>query len=200
MRYMILVSILLLSGFAGPIQGEPEAPFHLPTPEGWFIETIPFPLGFAPEIDYEGLEELRFAPGMFKTDQEDFWTYAFVWWIPSATELNAEILEADMNAYYGGLASDVGVGKVDPSDITVTRSKVKAVEVPEGGPLKFEGTIDTFDSFASLEAITLNFRAEVIPCSAEGRLAVFFELSPQPTTHEVWTDLHDIRKGFRCEL
>ena len=42
-----------------------EIPFSMPTPEGWRTETIPFPLEFAPELEYEGLEELRFAPGMF---------------------------------------------------------------------------------------------------------------------------------------
>ena len=31
------------------------------TPEGWQYERIDFPLAFAPELDYEGFEELRVA-------------------------------------------------------------------------------------------------------------------------------------------
>lgn len=47
------------------------ADFTLPIPEGWRTETIPFPLEFAPELSYEGYEELRFSPGMFKAGDED---------------------------------------------------------------------------------------------------------------------------------
>src|SRR5688500_2734436 len=53
-----------------------DVPFAWPVPAGWRTETIPFPLGFAPTLPYTGIEELRFAPGMFKAGSDDFWTYA----------------------------------------------------------------------------------------------------------------------------
>ena len=57
------------------------APFTFPTPPRWRTETIPFPLEFAPELAYVGLEELRFAPGMFKAGAEDFWKSKSGWFI-----------------------------------------------------------------------------------------------------------------------
>src|SRR5262249_653024 len=47
----------------------PAAKLEWPLPEGWRSETIPFPLDFARDLPLEGVEELRFAPGMFKTDR-----------------------------------------------------------------------------------------------------------------------------------
>ncbi|MBL4705559.1 MAG: hypothetical protein JKY54_13630 [Flavobacteriales bacterium] len=32
-------------------------------PDNWKSEIIPFPLGFAPSIDFVGIEDLRFSPG-----------------------------------------------------------------------------------------------------------------------------------------
>jgi hypothetical protein len=202
MHKFLLVAILVLSIFALPAQAEQkpdELPFHLPTPEGWKTETIPFPLGFAPELDYEGFEELRFAPGMFKPEEEDFWSYTFVWWVPAATEISAAILQRDLDAYYGGLNHGVNDKEENQPEIPAVRSTVRAVDVAEDAPLEYAGTIDTFDSFVTQKPISLNFRAEVITCADQGHIAVYFELSPQATTHGVWENLHRIREGFRCE-
>src|SRR4051794_9456116 len=86
-----LTLLLLLGACAAP---RPPAPppeqtrsaaaspsFTLPLPPGFRTETIPFPLGFAPDLPYRGVEELRFAPGMFQPGAPDFWSYAFVWWL-----------------------------------------------------------------------------------------------------------------------
>ena len=105
------VLLLLTIVLASPVfSEEPEAslPFHLPAPEGWLTETIPFPLDFAPELDYQGLEELRFAPGMFKTESENLWSYTFVWWFPDSTEVSNERLEKDLSRYFEGLMVAVG--------------------------------------------------------------------------------------------
>ncbi|MEM7393198.1 MAG: hypothetical protein AAF492_12705, partial [Verrucomicrobiota bacterium] len=48
------------------------------TPKGWFGERIALPTGFAPDMTLKGVEEIRFAPGMFKPDAADFFTYVFV--------------------------------------------------------------------------------------------------------------------------
>ena len=53
--------------------------FDWPIPDGWRGETIPFPLGFAPELAYQGVEELRFPPGFLDPGASHFWSYAFVW-------------------------------------------------------------------------------------------------------------------------
>jgi hypothetical protein len=81
-RNILLFFALALApeALAQKAPSKPDVPFVLPTPEGWRTETLHFPLEFAPQLPYQGLEELRFSPGMFKPGREDFWTYAFVFW------------------------------------------------------------------------------------------------------------------------
>lgn len=191
MKKVFLVSTLIFCAAAHTTWADVEIPFLMPIPDGWGTETIHFPLGFAPQLEYEGFEELRFAPGMFEPESEDFWTYAFVWWIPSSSIINGEILQRDLEAYYRGLANQ--------PDSPAVQVRINSVEDPAGGSLRFEGTIETIDTFVTQEPVSLTVRVEVLRCDEQNRVGVFFELSPQPTTHSVWTKLHEIRQGFRCD-
>jgi hypothetical protein len=175
----------------------PAIPFHMPVLDGWRTETIPFPLGFAPALEYEGLEELRFSPGMFDPESDAVWTYAFVWWVPRDTAIDAGRLSRDLDAYFRGLADAVAEPKKVQPDPATFKGGLRAVEAADGNP-RFEGRVGTFDAFATLSGVELNVRAEVLPCAEVGQLAVLFLLSPQPTSHEVWAQLGAIRDGFRC--
>jgi hypothetical protein len=53
--------------------------YKLITPDGWTVERLPFPIEFAPQIPYKGVEELRFAPGWGDIKSDEHWTYAFLW-------------------------------------------------------------------------------------------------------------------------
>ena len=172
-------------------------PFTLPTPAGWRTETIPFPLAFAPELDYTGLEELRFAPGMFTAGAEDYWTYAFVWWIPLATDAGAERLQADLEAYFFGLTRVVARGKgFDPGNPTYEATLTR---IDGSSPGRLRGRVVTFDAFTTRSPVELNVRIENHPCDQAGRRALIFLLSPQGEDHAVWGELERIREGFRCE-
>jgi len=189
---------LVLFLLAFPAFGqETEIPFSLPMPEGWRGETIDFPLEFAPELKYEGFEELRFSPGMFKPESEDFWTYAFVWWVPLSTTLDAATLDADLEAYFRGLSKSVNASQDFEPEKMEFRASLAAEKTAGEGEL-FVGKVVTFDAFATRESVTLNVRIESRRCEAAERLVVFFELSPQPESHAVWRTLEGIRTGFSC--
>ena len=189
-------ALLLLFLTFPAIGQEAEVPFSLPMPDGWRGETIAFPLAFAPELAYEGLEELRFSPGMFKPESEDFWTYAFVWWVPLSTSLDAATLGSDLEVYFRGLSKSVNASQdFDPGEM-----EFRASLAAEGDGEQFAGQVVTFDAFATRGPITLNVRIEVWRCEAAERLVVFFELSPQAKSHAVWQTLAGIREGFRCAL
>ena len=49
---------------------------------------MPFPLDFAPELPYRGLEELRFAPKFFNPDAPAYWSYAFAWWLEKTAPID----------------------------------------------------------------------------------------------------------------
>lgn len=185
--------------FAEKAPPKPEVPFVLPTPEGWRTETLTFPLEFAPELPYRGLEELRFSPGMFKAGSEDFWSYAFVFWLEGDVPFTAERLNSTLKTYLEGLSRAVEEKneKFDPKAATVTASLLE-MKAAKDGPQRFEGKVNAYDPFTTHKPMTLNLRVNVFRCPAQGRTVAFFQASPQPVSHKVWGTLDRIREGFRC--
>ena len=51
--------------------------YNFSIPKEWQTERINFPIDFAPQISYTGVEDLRFAPGWEFTTSEEHWSYAF---------------------------------------------------------------------------------------------------------------------------
>ncbi len=196
---MTCLLILNVSAFAAePHENTEQAQFMLPIPDGWRTETIPFPLEFAPELQYTGIEELRFSPGMFDPSSEQFWTYAFIWWVPDSTLINADRLSADLENYFSGLSKSVSAGNgVDISGAIFQANFVARPATTDQG-VRFSGQVNTLDVFVTNQPVSLNVAVSDIACPEQGQKALFFEFSPQPQTHQVWTSLADIRTGFRC--
>ena len=194
-----IVALMLGAALAlgNSLAGEEPLPFDMPTPEGWRTETIPFPLSFAPELKYEGLEELRFSPGMFEEGSPQFWSYAFVWWLPAGTQLEASQLEQDFIAYFRGLTSPPDPNEESPASQAKFAAKIQELAKDEQGRRRLEGNVSTFDSFVTQKPMELEVRITIWDCGTENTVA-FFELSPQPFDHEVWTQLAEIREGFAC--
>ena len=80
----------------------------LEAPEGWKGETSSRPPGFAPGMKLQGLEKIRFAPGMFKPESESFFSYAFVFRLGPKQDLSLKTVESEILVYYRGLAKAVG--------------------------------------------------------------------------------------------
>jgi len=80
-----------------------QSSYTLPTPKGWTTELFMIPISFAPEISYKGVEDIRFAPGWGNAQSNEYWTYAFLWSLEGTQEMNAEIIQRNLSAYYAGL-------------------------------------------------------------------------------------------------
>jgi hypothetical protein len=183
---------------SGAAQEAVESPFFLPTPEGWRTETLLFPLDFAPELEYEGLEELRFSPGMFKEMEVDFWSYAFLWWVPEGTSLDTQRLEKDLEAYFRGLTAGVAQAKgLDPGEPKF-KVQLEPDKSDSSDHRKWKGIVHTFDVVTTQSPIRLNVRIDILECPEQGNLAALFRLSPQPFHNQIWKVIDDIRQGFRC--
>ncbi len=163
-------------------------PFSMPVPAGWRTETIPFPLSFAPDLPYQGIEELRFAPGMFEAESETFWSYGFAWWIRDEDPSDAASLGEHLETYFRGLAGG------DPSFEQATFE----VALEESDDRGVVGTAHILDSFTTHEQVRLNVQVQRLPCWSVGRQLVFFALSPQGQDHRVWDELASIRAGMEC--
>jgi hypothetical protein len=131
-----------------PPASDPAASTTWRIPDGWRAETIPFPLGFAPELAHRGVEEIRFAPGMFDHAAPGYWSYVFVWRLEDAAALDAPALAAELAQYFRGL-----VAAVDEQGRITARDEIGVVAVPHGAA--FTLAAHTFDAFDTGLAIDL---------------------------------------------
>jgi hypothetical protein len=89
-------------------KAEPSRPaYQLATPKGWKTERISLPPSFAPNMTWQGHEDIRFAPGMFKRDQADFFTYFVLFWVEGKPDFSEKQLTKELIAYYQGLSQAV---------------------------------------------------------------------------------------------
>jgi len=196
----LLCALLLLTD---PAAGQPEKepPYQVPAPKGWAKETIALPPAFAPDMKWKGVEELRFAPGMFKADSDTFFSYALLFWLPDDQKIDPKTIEQELLAYYRGLAKAVLMSKKQEVDVsTFTLSIKDAPEKPGKRPggesvAAFVGELKWTEPFATGKPQTLRLEIHTWPSEKHKHHCVFICASPQPATAEVWKTLHDIRAG-----
>ena len=176
-----------------------EAPYELPVPKNWTIERFLVPPSFAPEILYKGVEDIRFTPGWAKINSEEYWSYTFLWCLDTKPDIDEIILEKDLSLYYTGLlkantdTSKLKLEKYIPVKVQVQKAK------PLSGELKFyTGSIEMRD-YMTRKEIKLNCKIHFISCQEIGKTILFFELSPQPFKHNVWSTLDQLWFDFKCK-
>ncbi|HVF97705.1 MAG TPA: hypothetical protein VM871_10300 [Flavisolibacter sp.] len=170
---------------------------HTSDTEGWTIERFLIPINFAPQILYNGVEDIRFTPGWAKPQSDDYWSYAFLWYLDGKPQIDANTIASNLKAYYTGLIRiNTESSKVPDAQIVVT-TRFDAVATGAGDASTYSGTITMLD-FMQLKPITLNCIVHVKPCSASDKAVLFYELSPQPFTHKVWESLSQLWIGFSC--
>lgn len=145
-------------------------------PEGWRPEVIKLPLTFAPDIPITGTEEVRFAPGWGDVDSEEYFSYAFVWFLDDPKDLTIEDLEYFLIAYFDGIMGMVG-GFEEVGTFT---------SLDQDGDF-YQGELNTLDGFFTKSELILNFTIEKLE---EGKVW-FFRLSPQPMDHAIWEQLNE---------
>ena len=141
-------------------------------------------------MDYQGFEDVRFAPGWGKVEAEDFWAYAFVWYLDVDPQLTADRLSNDLQAYYDGLMQLIADGKkIEAERVIKTTAKIR--QFPVTG--SYEGEVKFFDAFFTEKAVTLNVQIKQSYCQTTQKYRVFFALSPQEFRHEIWQSMNNIK-------
>lgn len=194
-------NVLLLLTLASALSLPAADPFTYKSPKGWRHERIPFPLGFAPELEYQGFEELRFGPGMFQPKSDTYWTYAFFWWVKGDAPITAASLKTDLTSYYLGLSHAVGSGrglKIAPEKITVKLKPTIRTKSKPTSPI-FSGTLQTYDAFATGKLLKLNFEVSRSYFKESDHTWVFFSVSPLKPDNNVWKQMHAFRDSFRVK-
>ena len=149
----------------------------------WGKEIIQIPFWFAPEINYEGYEDIRFAKGWENIESAGFWTLVFAWDMNLYSEPKTAFFEDNLKLYFEGLM------KVVNEDTSLTIPKTK-VFLTQGESINkssiFKGTIETYDAFTTKEIITLNLIIENYYCEKTNKYLPLFRISPKDFSHESW--------------
>jgi hypothetical protein len=173
--------------------------YTLPTPDGWNTERFGIPIDFAPAIPYKGVEDIRFAPGWSDPNANDYWSYAFLWYIEGKPETNSQTIEKNLTAYYNGLVGEnIQQQNIPKEKLVDVKVSMQSTTVTEGDLETYSGTIDMLD-YMTQKPITLNVIVHVKQCASEAdKTFIFYELSPKPLTDDVWKGLDGLWAGFEC--
>lgn len=156
-------------------------------PKGWRSERLELPLDFAPELDLEGVEELRFAPGMFTPDSSTYFSYAFAIRLAGRHEVDEAFLESFLTTYYRGLCRAVGAERFPDLD----PGSVSASVEDDGGRLV--ARVDLYDAFTDGRALDLRIEVDV---QRGPRTTEFLGLASPLEDEAVWSELHGIRERW----
>ncbi len=160
-----------------PVRDANEAVAH------WRSEIIELPPEFAPGMP-AGVEELRFAPGMFDPTADDYWSYAFVLDLDEP-RLDTTALARLLEQYYDGLISLVAASNEleldgEPATVALTRAD----------DAHFAATVSLVDAFVTGEEIELSMDLVLEPRADDAPgVRVLVMASPQPRSHSIWTEL-----------
>lgn len=192
LTFLFLAPLILLGHFS-TVFAQDSNPILLTGPEDWRYEKIDFPLDFAPEIDYEGFEELRFAPGMFDQASETYFTYVFALSINRSSKFKKGEIEQILAQYYRGLCAAVASSKgldIDASQITVHINKAKS---RKSNLKTYRSEVLFFDAFNTGEEVLLQMELEIFRDKAQGKSQILALVSPQAYTSALWKKLYQIR-------
>ena len=176
-----------------------DAPYTFTIPKGWGVERFLIPISFAPEIKYNGVEDIRFSPGWGNPETNEYWTYAFLWYLNGEVKTNAKIIENNLATYYTGLLeANLDPLKLPAGQRVPVTTKIKKVKA-EGRDVKtFRGSIYLLD-YIEYKPITLNCIVHLSYCKEQDRTVLFFELSPRPFSDQIWQSLNKLWVGFDCK-
>ncbi|MFK7784578.1 MAG: tetratricopeptide repeat protein [Crocinitomicaceae bacterium] len=152
----------------------------------WGKEFFHFPLHFAPEIPFEGVEEVVFPKNWIKPDSADFWSYAFVWELDNKKKISTGELERSFRSYFDGLMK--GVNDDENAEMIQTSANFWKNEDPSDNA-DLMGKLTIFDAFATNKPLDLNAKMFSRYCKEREKLILLFHFSPQDYSHSIWAKL-----------
>ena len=163
-------------------------PELLEVPAGWSFERLDLPLSFAPDLEYEGFEEITLSPGMFDQASAQYWSYALALRLDGDVVIDRHFAADFFLRYYRGLCG--AVGRARGSEVDLDSIRVVAT-LTDGS---FLLTAELFDVFGDGSPLTLSLELDVhaTPASTE----LFGIGSPAPMDAPVWDELRAIRSAW----
>ena len=196
MKRAFVLSLLIFGiTFTLIAQEEESIETILEAPKSWRKEIIPFPLPFAPGLDFKGFEDIRFAKGWANKDSEEFWTYTFVWCLEDDPQLSEEKLDEIIAGYFDGLMWLVASEKVKADSVT----KTSASFIKNSKKESYVGKVTIFDGFFLLKPTRLHVTAEQNYCVSTKKYLVRFNLSPKGFDDDIWKSFEKVIVKLKCK-
>lgn len=173
----------------------------------WKGERITLPPAFAPAMKLKGIEEIRFAPGMFQAQSDSFFSYAFVFSVAKDHELTQEVIQREILVYYRGLAESVLKSKgrtVEAGKFAFKLERAKQAsatpeQLPASTPVtQYAGELDWVEPFVTGKPQVLHFEIQswTLPSTARNYLFVCTSPKARGETDTIWKELRTIRRTF----
>lgn len=175
-----------------------KAPYNLSL-DGWGIERFPIPIDFALKIPYMGVEDVRFTTGWSKPGSDEYWSYAFLWYVEGQQVLDSKTIENNLSMYFDGLVNRNIEKRALPKNlIKKTKAKFKKLAEPQGeDESTFTGAIQMVD-YMGKQPITLHSTVHVRKCPGTDHTIIFHQFSPQERSAPVWSKLVGLWDTFQC--
>ena len=176
-------------------KAQTESPQLLKEPASWQFERFKLPPVFSPDFPYKGVEELRFAPGMFNKESSDYFSYAFVAQLDDINSFTQSDLKNYLLKYFQGLCESTAKQRklsIDTSKIAVLikeKSKEKNITV-------YDAVLNVFGVFVDGASIALNAEIRVEKDTPNKKTYIVFIASPKERTDKIWQQLHTIQNDF----
>ena len=171
-------------------------PYTLSTPPGWNVERFQIPIEFAPQIPYKGIEDIRFTPGWGNVKTDEYWSYAFLWYLDSMPAINEQIIEHNLQAYYSGLIDrNIVRRKIPAEKLFPTKASFKKTTTTKGDLETYSGTIHMLD-YMEQKPMVLNCLVHVRPYKEKNKTIIFHEISPKDFSSQVWVNLNKLWTSF----
>jgi len=199
MRLIFVLGLLIsnLSTVAALPLAKQQFVLKKPTPK-WFGERITLPpKGFAPDLGLKGIEEILFAPGMFKADQPDFFSYVFLFALEAKPKLDAKVLKKELFTYYSGLSkARMGNPNLDTSKFAVNVNPLEDKDVSPKSAINvknYRAKVVWLEPFATKKMQTLYFELQTWQYKGAPYQYLFVCASPQKPGKPIWKTLRTIR-------
>lgn len=156
----------------------------------WGKEIIEVPFWFAPKINYEGWEDIRFAKGWEEIKSDGFWVLAFAWDINLKTKPTPKFFEKNLKIYYDGLMKAVNENET----IIIPKTEALFAESEAKNDVtNFTGIIKTYDAFTTKKVINLYVTIESYYCEKSKKYIPLFRFSPKEFKDKSWDKLNKVK-------
>jgi len=195
-KHFPLVLFILLTTIVSFAQT--AQPNILDAPKDWKKESFTFPLDFAPELAFTGIEEARFTPDWSDQASPEFWTYTFAWYVDEKINLSESKLQELTEIYFHGLTNTVGKSKgLKEKQISNPRA-IYIAKAPIGDWQLYEGKVQLFDVFFSEKEVRLNVKVKALHCSKLEKHLVVFSFAPKSFDDEIWQAFDNVQTVVDC--